>query len=122
MMLVDVWKTVVLQRFMKFDGRAGRPEFWWFALSNFVVVVVLVILAQASVLFSVLYVIYGLGVLLPEIGVAIRRLQDTDKSGWFILLAFVPIVGGIILIVLFCLEGTPGPNRYGEAPEPVPAA
>ena len=116
MVLVDAWKTVVLERFMKWDGRAGRPEFWWFALANFIVVVVLVILAQVSSLFYVLYVIYGLGVLLPEIGVAIRRLQDTDKSGWWILLAFVPFVGGLILLVFFCLEGTPGPNRYGEAP------
>ena len=115
MMLVDVWKTVVLERFMKFDGRAGRPEFWWFALTNFIVVVVLFTLAQVSGIFYVLYVIYGLGVLLPEIGVAIRRLQDTDKSGWWILLAFVPIVGGLILLVLFCIEGTPGTNRYGEA-------
>ena len=115
MVLVDAWRTVVLERFMKFDGRASRPEFWWFALANFIVTVVLFVLGQASSLFYVLYVIYGLGVLLPSIGVAIRRLQDTDKSGWWILIVFVPFVGSIILLVLLCIEGTPGPNRYGEA-------
>ncbi len=55
----------------------------------------------------------ALALILPSIAVGIRRLHDQDKSGWFILMGFIPFVGGIILIVFFCLPSTPGDNRYG---------
>jgi uncharacterized membrane protein YhaH (DUF805 family) len=118
MPIIENWKLVVLERYAKFDGRAGRGEFWWFALANIVVYVALAILAQISGLFLVLYFLYALAMFVPSLGVAIRRLHDTDKSGWLLLLGLIPFVGFIILLVFYIQEGTNGPNQYGAAPEP----
>lgn len=118
MQLIEAWKLVVLQRFAKFDGRAGRSEFWWFVLANVVAYVVLGILTAVADLFIVLYFLYAIAVIVPSIAVAIRRLHDTNKSGWFLLLGFIPFLGFIILLVFYIQEGTPGPNDYGIAAEP----
>ena len=118
MQLIESWKLVVLERFAKFDGRAGRAEFWWFVLANLIVVIALAILAGIADIFIILYFLYALAVLIPSIAVAIRRLHDTDKSGWFILLGLIPFVGFIILLVFYIQEGTAGPNNYGAGPEP----
>jgi uncharacterized membrane protein YhaH (DUF805 family) len=118
MQLVESWKLVVLERYAKFDGRAGRAEFWWFVLANFIVVVALGILAGIADIFTILYFLYAIALFIPSLAVAVRRLHDTDKSGWFILLGLIPIVGFIILIVFYATEGTNGPNSYGAAPEP----
>lgn len=118
MQLIDSWKLVVLERYAKFDGRAGRAEFWWFVLANFLVYIALAILMQISGIFGILYVIYGLAMIVPSIAVAIRRLHDTDKTGWLLLLGFIPLLGFIILLVFYIQEGTNGPNQYGVAPEP----
>lgn len=117
MILVNAWKTVVLERYAKFDGRAGRAEFWWFFLANLIISIVLNGLGQASSIFSILGLIYSLGVLVPGIAVAIRRLHDIGKSGWFLLIALIPLVGFIILIVFYAKEGDAGTNAYG-APDP----
>ncbi len=118
MPIIENWKLVVLQRFAKFDGRAGRAEFWWYVLANVVVYVALAILAQISALFLILYFVYALAMIVPSIAVAIRRLHDTDKSGWLLLIGLVPLIGAIILLVFYAIEGTNGPNQYGAAPEP----
>jgi uncharacterized membrane protein YhaH (DUF805 family) len=121
MLLGNGWKVVVLQRYTQFVGRAGRAEFWWFELASFIIVTVLSILGRASVVFSVLGLIYALAVLVPSIAVGVRRLHDTGRSGWWLLMLLVPLVGLIVLLVFFVSEGTPGPNQYGPpAPtEPV---
>jgi len=121
MQLIAAWKTVVLGRYAKFDGRAGRAEFWWYALANFIVVALLAILGQVSSIFMVVYALYALAVLIPGIAVAIRRLHDTNRSGWWLLLALIPIVGGIVLIVFCAGVGTPGPNQFAAQPDPYPA-
>ncbi len=123
MPLINWWKVVVLERFAQFVGRAGRAEFWWFLLANFIVSAILSLLGQASTIFAVLGAIYGLAVLIPGIAVSIRRLHDTGKSGWFLLLYLIPLVGFIILIVFFATAGNPGVNQYGPPPpsEPAPA-
>ena len=118
MPIVENWKLVVLQRYAKFDGRAGRAEFWWYVLANFAIYIALLILAQISGIFLVLYFLYALAVIVPNIAVGIRRLHDTDKSGWLLLLAFIPFVGAIILLVFCAMEGTNGRNQFGAAPEP----
>jgi len=122
MPIIENWKLVVLQSYAKFDGRAGRAEFWWFALANFVVVFALAILAQISSIFLILYFVYAIAMFVPSIAVAIRRLHDTDKSGWMLLLGLIPFVGFIILLVFYIQEGTAGPNKYGTGPEPAAAA
>jgi len=121
MPMIENWKLVVLQRYAKFDGRAGRAEFWWFVLANLLVFVVLAILMGIADIFFILYIGYALAVLVPSIAVAIRRLHDTNKSGWFLLIGLIPIIGAILLIVFYAAEGTNGPNDYGAAAEPAAA-
>ena len=118
------WYTDVLRRYTDFGGRADRPEFWWFALINLIVEVAIWVIGIALFGFATgeaLAIVYGLATLLPVLGVEIRRLHDTNKSGWWIVVSLVPFVGGIILIVLLAIAGTPGPNRYGPQPGPRPA-
>jgi uncharacterized membrane protein YhaH (DUF805 family) len=95
--------------------RACRSEYWYWFL--------FVVLGQiaTAIIDSVIGVqlttgIFSLVVLLPGIAVGVRRLHDLDRSGWWLLLAFVPLIGTIILIVWFCTRGTPGPNRFGPDP------
>jgi uncharacterized membrane protein YhaH (DUF805 family) len=121
MPLINWWKVVVLERFALFTGRAGRAEFWWFTLANVIVSTVLALLGQASMIFSILSAVYGLAVLIPSIAVAIRRLHDTDRSGWWLLIILVPLAGIIILIVFYATEGNPEPNQYGPPPPSEPA-
>src|SRR5262245_29525103 len=90
-----------------------------FFLFNLIIALVLEILYLATkvTFFQILYYVYGLAVLLPGLAVAVRRLHDTARSGWWILIALVPFIGGIWLLVLMCLEGTSGPNQYGADPK-----
>ena len=111
--LVGYWKRVVLEKYADFTGRARRSEYWWFTLANFVVALVLVLLVAVADIFWVLYVLYALALIVPSIAVTIRRLHDTDKSGWWILIALVPFVGGIILLVFMCIDSTRGANQWG---------
>jgi uncharacterized membrane protein YhaH (DUF805 family) len=121
MLLVNWWKVVVLQRYAQFVGRAGRAEFWWFFLATFIVSAVLNIFGRASVVFVVLGVIYSLAVLIPSIAVGVRRLHDTGRSGWWILIGLIPLVGFIVLIVFWASQPNPGPNQYGPPPPNEPA-
>jgi uncharacterized membrane protein YhaH (DUF805 family) len=118
MPIIENWKLVVLERYAKFDGRAGRAEFWWFVLANLIVYIAFAILLQVSGIFVILELLYALAMLVPSIAVAVRRLHDTDKSGWLLLLGLIPLVGFIILLVFYIQQGTSGPNKYGVAPEP----
>ena len=121
MLLVNWWKVVVLQRYTQFVGRAGRAEFWWFFLATFIISAILSILGRASVVFSVLGFIYSLAVLVPSIAVGIRRLHDTARSGWWILIGLIPLVCFIVLIVFWAGQGNPGANQYGAPPPNEPA-
>ena len=122
MEMINIWKTVVLQRYAKFDGRAGRAEFWWFALANFIIMIALSILIGILSIFWIVYIGYAIAVIIPSVAVAIRRLHDTNKSGWFLLIGLIPLVGFIILIVFYAMEGTNGPNDHGAAAEPAAVA
>ncbi|MFH2062605.1 MAG: DUF805 domain-containing protein [bacterium] len=114
----------VLKKYAVFSGRANRAEFWWFALGNFIVFVVLsivqsVVFGSNSELFmdmGILPMLYWLAVVVPSFAVTVRRLHDTDRSGWWLLIGLVPFVGGIVLLVFYLLGGTPGANRYGLSP------
>jgi uncharacterized membrane protein YhaH (DUF805 family) len=108
----------VLSKFADFNGRASRPEYWWFFLFQAVVILVLEILgaATSSSIFVILAVLASLALLLPSIAVGIRRLHDTDRPGWWILVGLIPLVGAIILIIFYVQPGTPGANRYGPQP------
>lgn len=115
------WYLQALKKYATFNGRASRAEYWSFVLFNILFGIGLAVL---DVLLGtvtdngtgVLGTLYTLAVLLPGIAVAIRRLHDTDRSGWFSLLAFVPLAS-IVLLAFFLEDGTPGPNRYGSDPK-----
>lgn len=119
------WYLKVLKNYVGFDGRARRKEYWMFTLFNLIIMVALMALQMmatsisegATMAVSLLLMLYALGVLLPSVAVTIRRLHDIDKSGWWILIAFVPFVGGLILLVFEVMEGTRGDNRFGADPK-----
>ena len=102
-----------LKKYAVFSGRATRKEFWMFVLFSFIVMVVLSLIDSfiGSGDMSILSTIYGLGVLLPSLGIAIRRLHDTNRSGWWLLIGLIPLVGAIVLIVFYAM-----PTVAGGAP------
>jgi uncharacterized membrane protein YhaH (DUF805 family) len=112
----DAIKTC-FSKYATFSGRARRPEFWWFYLFQFIVNIGLSILDLAIAGAGgpkVLALLGYLALLLPWLAAGVRRLHDTDRSGWLMLLLFIPLVGFIILIVFWCQRGTDGPNRFGS--------
>jgi len=100
--------SVCFKKYVGFDGRAARSEFWWFALFTFLVSLALGIVSQS------LSSLFSLAVLLPSLAVGSRRLHDTDRSAWFLLLWLVPVIGWIILIVWAIQEGKE-PNRFSAS-------
>jgi len=120
------WYIAVLKKYVVFSGRAGRPEFWWFFLFNLIVSIVLVTIdLQLGLLVAggaggMLSTVYSLATLLPSLGVSVRRLHDTDRSGWWLLIGLVPLIGLIVLLVFFIMAGTPGENRHGPHADPSP--
>lgn len=109
------WYVAVMKKYVDFEGRARRAEFWYFLLANFIIGILLGII-DCAIQSNILSSLYSLAILLPCIAVAVRRLHDTDRSGWFYLLNLIPLVGTIILLVFFVQRGTAGPNRFGADP------
>jgi uncharacterized membrane protein YhaH (DUF805 family) len=98
--------------YAKFDGRASRPAFWWWFLFGVIVSIVANIL-NAAVGSQVISIIVSLALLLPGLSVSIRRLHDTDRTGWWILIGLIPLIGVIVLIVFYAQKGDAGNNQYG---------
>jgi len=105
--------TDVLKKYAVFEGRARRKEYWMFFLFNIIVSIVIGIIAGLIKL-PILANLYSLAVLVPSIAVGVRRMHDSDHSGWWILVPFVNLYFAVI-------DGTPGPNRFGENPKGVGA-
>ena len=122
MSMVDAYKAM-WKNYAKFSGRARRSEYWWVILAQTLISTAFSLINMAagdSVLGAVANVVisvYGLATLIPMISLAVRRLHDIEKSGWWYLLNCIPCIGSIILIVFFCKEGTAGSNRYGDDPK-----
>ena len=112
------------RNYVGFSGRASRSEFWYWVLFSVLVSIALSIidLALLSGKTTVLSSIWSLATLLPSLAVGVRRLHDTDRSGWWWLIGFIPLIGIIVLIVFWCSEGTRGPNRFGPDPLGAPGA
>lgn len=110
------WYVKVLQHYATFTGRARRREYWWFTLVNLGVVVALS-LVDAALDTGALTGLYSLAVLVPALAVSVRRLHDTGRSGLWLLISLVPLVGGIVLLVFLLLDGEPGTNRWGASPK-----
>ncbi|MFD9727063.1 DUF805 domain-containing protein [Streptomyces sp. NPDC059072] len=109
--------TDVLKKYVVFSGRARRQEVWMFILCNWLVEAVVLTVDWVIGLNFILYGVYTLAILLPVVGLAVRRLHDLGKSGWWYLINFVPIIGWIWMIVLMATEGDRGTNAYGPSPK-----
>jgi uncharacterized membrane protein YhaH (DUF805 family) len=112
-----IWYISVLRdNYLNFKGRARRQEYWMFILFN---IIAYAILGGISIAIDNFYLIgaYALATLLPMLGVLVRRLHDVGKSGWFILVRFIPLIGSIWLFVVLVTEGEHGLNQYGPDPK-----
>ncbi|MCC0090486.1 DUF805 domain-containing protein [Aeromonas veronii] len=116
------WYISVLKQYAVFSGRARRTEYWMFVLCN---VIVMLLLGMVDKLIGgdkeLISSIYSLAVLLPSLAVAARRLHDTDRSAWWLLLGLIPIIGTLVLIYFMVCNGQQGPNRFGDDPKVAPS-
>ena len=111
--------TSVMSQYVGFSGRARRSEYWYYLLFTFCVDSVLALLGRMTgqELFSILLSLFNLGLFLPGLAVSIRRMHDTGKSGWFVLISLLPVVGSLLLNLWFLRDSEPGTNKYGPNPK-----
>ncbi len=110
------WYLGCWKKYATFSGRARRKEYWLFVLFNFIATLVAAFV-DGFLGTSTFSGLYPLAAFIPSLAVGVRRLHDTDRSGWWWLINLVPIVGNIVFLVFLCLEGTPGENRFGLDPK-----
>lgn len=108
-----------LKKYADFSGRARRTEYWLFFLFNFIIALLLGVIDYVLGSPGIIGLLFALAILIPSIAVGVRHLHDTDRSGWWILIAFIPIIGTIALLIFFLLDGTPGDSRFGSNPKAV---
>lgn len=108
--------SVCFSKYATFSGRAARPEYWYWVLFTVLASVIFVLIElNASVgAGRALDAIFNIATVIPSIAVAARRLHDTDRSGWWQLLVFIPVVGWVLLLIWLCQPGTPAGNRFGS--------
>ncbi|MCD4688933.1 MAG: DUF805 domain-containing protein, partial [Desulfuromonadaceae bacterium] len=116
------WYLDVLKKYCVFQGRARRKEYWMFTLFNVLAYIALMIIEGILGMggeggLGLLSILYTLAVLMPALGVSVRRLHDTGRSGWWLLISLVPLVGGIVLLVFMVLDSQAGTNQYGPNPK-----
>lgn len=108
--------TVLTQKYADFSGRARRSEYWFYTLGAIIVYVIAYALSLA-IHTMIPYLLVALALLLPGLSVAVRRLHDTGKSGWLVLISVIPLIGAIVLIVFLVADSEPGTNAYGPSPK-----
>ncbi len=117
------WYLEALKKYAVFSGRARRMEYWYFVLFNLIVAIVLALIdtllgtTTGVSSFGLLSGIYSLAVIILTLAVTVRRLHDIDRTGWWILINLIPLVGTIVLLVFALMPGTPGSNQYGPDPK-----
>jgi uncharacterized membrane protein YhaH (DUF805 family) len=114
------WYVDVLKKYATFSGRARRQEYWMFTLISVVISIVLMAVDAALGSMGAIGAVYSLAVLIPSLAVTVRRLHDTDRSGWWILIALIPLVGAIILLVFLASDSKPHDSAYGSNPKQAP--
>ncbi len=123
---MEIFLDVIKNKYAQFDGRARRKEYWYFVLFYYLIAILLYIPMLLGIflksealiwLGTAIIFVYALGLIIPTLAVFVRRMHDIDKSGWFIFLSLVPLIGAIILLVFLFTEGTQGPNKYGADPK-----
>lgn len=110
MSFIDAVKAC-FTKYFDFSGRAKRPEYWWFFLFCFLVSLLLGYVGE------MIAMLFSLATFLPSLAVGARRLHDTNRSGWWLLLWLIPVLGWIVLIVFLVQEGETSDNEYGAVPE-----
>ena len=114
------YTDVVFKKYAVFKGRASRSEYWYFVLFNIIISIILLVICKLiGDQKNILRTVYGLAVMLPGIGLAMRRMHDINKSGWWILINLIPLLGLIWFIVFACRDSQPGDNKYGPNPKEV---
>jgi uncharacterized membrane protein YhaH (DUF805 family) len=117
------WYLEALKKYAVFDGRARRKEYWYFVLFNIIVAIVLSLIDRliGTIFYGqsigLLSGIYSLAVIIPTLAVTVRRLHDIDRTGWWIFINLIPLIGTIVLLVFEVTPGTPGSNRFGPDPK-----
>ena len=121
------WMILPYKRYADFSGRSRRKEYWMFTLLLVIVYIVLALVAGGAGAFTDPEAGFGIGGMLmaafflasfiPALAVQVRRFHDQGRSGWFVLLNFIPYIGSLAILVFMCLDGTRGPNEYGEDPK-----
>ncbi len=123
------WYLKVIKQYADFKGRARRKEYWMFVLFNLIFIIVAMILDKVlgtnfkmpgeysqELPYGFIYTLYALAIVIPGIAVSVRRLHDINKTGWLVLIAFIPF-GGLVLLYWSFLEGTKGENQFGPDPK-----
>lgn len=106
------------QKYGQFSGRATRAEYWWFYLVTFAVYILASILDSIlSIPFGLISTIYSFGSFIPTLALLVRRLHDTGKNGWFLLVIFIPFLGILLFVISMFTDSTPGDNKYGPNPK-----
>lgn len=117
------WFIAALKKYATFSGRAQRSEYWYFIFFYFLITVVLALLDSMTGSFNgdsgygLLSGLFSLAMIIPNIAVGVRRLHDTDRTGLWMLLAFIPIIGSIVLLIFFLQDSQTGDNRFGANPK-----
>lgn len=117
------WYLGVLKQYAVFKGRARRKEYWFFILFNLIASLVLTGVdfmtgsLDAELGMGLLSGLYSLAVLIPSLAVTVRRLHDTGRTGWWLLIGLIPLIGAIVLLVFMLLDSQPGDNEYGAHPK-----
>jgi uncharacterized membrane protein YhaH (DUF805 family) len=121
------WYLGVLRQYAVFKGRARRKEYWFFILFNLIASLVLTVVdymtgsLDPELGMGLLSGLYSLAVLIPSLAVTVRRLHDTDHTGWWLLIGLIPLLGAIVLLIFMLQDSKPGDNQYGANPKGVTA-
>lgn len=114
------WFLKGLKNYATFEGRARRKEYWMYTLFYVIFGVALMVIEELTgILF--LYAVYSLALLLPSLAISVRRLHDTGRSGWWVWIGLIPIIGSIILLVFLCQDSKENQNKFGENPKAISA-
>lgn len=120
------WFLIALKKYATFSGRSRRSEFWYFVLFYLIIYFVLAVVDGFTGTFDaksgmgLLSALFALALIIPNLSVTVRRLHDTNRSGWWVLLSFVPLIGQIALLVFLAQNGHAGENRFGPDPKDTP--
>lgn len=112
----EALKLDLFENYCNFSGRASRSEYWWFALFQAIINAILSFVINDGGTAMVISVIVGLALLLPGLGVAVRRLHDIGKSGWYLLISLIPLIGFCVLIYWYIKPSDKNDNQYGSVP------